>query len=387
MDKKLMYTERIKSIINSRDNIKKTKSLADEIVNKRIFLYGAGNAGTMTYELLNKNNINIEGFLDRNGGENKQYFGKPVYKSNEDELNKMSSEDSVIIISFICGHKELAELKERLIKIGWKSILYYHDIYNCLVCGKRQDSETDLDTDSINDSELKKISYAASLIEDDKSFEIMESFFKAIIYGKPQYFVLPTEEPQYFVKDISFNKGYSRFIDCGAYNGDTAYELKKNNKNICTEAIVLFEPDNKNFSELCKNLRIERVSNTQILFPCGVWKNNEILKFKSGLNSTSGVSDDGDTYIQCVAIDDVIGDFAPTFIKMDIEGAEIEAIKGAENTIKKYVPDLAISVYHRLEHLWEIPILLNNIEPSYKFYLRSHALHGMETILYATTEK
>ena len=68
---------------------------------------------------------------------------------------------------------------------------------------------------------------------------------------------------------------------------------------------------------------------------------------------------------------------------MDIEGAEIEAIKGARNTISKHKPDLAISVYHKIEHLWEIPLLIKSLKSNYKFYLRSHEHFNQETVLYA----
>ena len=68
---------------------------------------------------------------------------------------------------------------------------------------------------------------------------------------------------------------------------------------------------------------------------------------------------------------------------MDIEGAEIEAINGARQIISKHKPDLAISVYHKIEHLWEIPLLLNTLDNNYKFYLRSHEHFNQETILYA----
>jgi hypothetical protein len=72
---------------------------------------------------------------------------------------------------------------------------------------------------------------------------------------------------------------------------------------------------------------------------------------------------------------------------MDIEGEEIKALVGATETIKKYKPDLAISVYHNINHIWDIPLFLKSLVPSYKLYLRTHNSYTMETILYATTEE
>jgi hypothetical protein len=109
-----------------------------------------------------------------------------------------------------------------------------------------------------------------------------------------------------------------------------------------------------------------------------------MLRFRSGTQSTSGISDSGDDFVQCVALDDAIPDFNPTFVKMDIEGAEYEAILGGRAIIQRCSPDLAISVYHRIEHMWEIPLLIKNMVPDYSFYLRSHGNLGIETIMYAT---
>jgi hypothetical protein len=72
------------------------------------------------------------------------------------------------------------------------------------------------------------------------------------------------------------------------------------------------------------------------------------------------------------------------FIKMDIEGSELEALKGAKNTIKNQKPRLAISVYHKPEDIFEIPLYLKELVPAYKFYLRHDCLVNLtETVLYA----
>ncbi|MHB8062988.1 MAG: FkbM family methyltransferase, partial [Ruminiclostridium sp.] len=93
--------------------------------------------------------------------------------------------------------------------------------------------------------------------------------------------------------------------------------------------------------------------------------------------------ENGTTELRVLALDnmnhEVIGDL---LIKMDIEGSELLALKGACNTIKKYKPYLAICVYHKTEDIFEIPKYLRSIIPSYKFYLRG----GIHTVLYAVPE-
>ena len=85
-------------------------------------------------------------------------------------------------------------------------------------------------------------------------------------------------------------------------------------------------------------------------------------------------------------MDHVIPNFNPTFISMDVEGSELEALRGAETLMKDSRPDLAICVYHALNHIWDIPLYLNDLCLGYKFYLRNYTSFIAETVLYATVE-
>lgn len=72
-----------------------------------------------------------------------------------------------------------------------------------------------------------------------------------------------------------------------------------------------------------------------------------------------------------------------SFIKMDIEGADLEALKGCQNTIRRYHPKLAISVYHKPEDIIEIPCYIKELVPEYRLYLRHYGNGDTETVLYA----
>jgi hypothetical protein len=98
----------------------------------------------------------------------------------------------------------------------------------------------------------------------------------------------------------------------------------------------------------------------------------------------SNISSKGTTVIQCVSLDDAIPTFAPNLIKMDIEGAEYDALLGARQLITAHTPGIAASLYHRPEHLWQLPKLVENIAPGkYNFHMRSHAMNDFELVMYA----
>jgi hypothetical protein len=108
------------------------------------------------------------------------------------------------------------------------------------------------------------------------------------------------------------------------------------------------------------------------------------LSFDTGKGEASAASLGGGSVIQCVSFDEAIPTFMPNLIKMDIEGAEYDALLGARQIIKEHTPGLAVSLYHRPEHLWQLPMLVESMVPGkYKFYTRSHAMNDFDLVLYA----
>ena len=97
------------------------------------------------------------------------------------------------------------------------------------------------------------------------------------------------------------------------------------------------------------------------------------------------ISDIGTSNINANSLDNVLFDAVPaTFIKIDIEGAELKTIEGAENIIKKYRPKLAICAYHKGDDIFEIPLAIKKLVLEYILYLRQHSDSLLDTVLYAT---
>jgi FkbM family methyltransferase len=173
-----------------------------------------------------------------------------------------------------------------------------------------------------------------------------------------------------------------RLIDGGAFVGDTVDFFL--NQGVRMEAVAAFEPDPPNFRKLvdASNHYTKRGIQT-LLYPCGLGKATKMLRFQGGHGGGSQLTESGDLHVQVMALDDVLPNFQPTLIKLDVEGAEPDALNGARETIRKGMPDLAVCVYHAPAHLWEIPRLIKELFASYHFSLRSHQFNGFDTVLYA----
>ena len=118
------------------------------------------------------------------------------------------------------------------------------------------------------------------------------------------------------------------------------------------------------------------------LFNYGLWNEHTTCRYSSnGTSSALDHNSNGDMVAECVALDEVLGDERVTYIKMDIEGAELNALWGAE-CIKSNRPNLAICVYHKPEDIYELTKLLHEWLPDHKLFLRHHSRNFTETVLY-----
>ena len=108
------------------------------------------------------------------------------------------------------------------------------------------------------------------------------------------------------------------------------------------------------------------------------------MRFKAEKATCSCVSENGENHIDVVTIDETIDENdRVTFIKMDVEGAELESLKGAKHIICRDKPKLAICIYHKPEDMTEIPLYIKSLVPEYKIYVRHHCNSDGETVLYA----
>lgn len=168
------------------------------------------------------------------------------------------------------------------------------------------------------------------------------------------------------------------FIDCGCFDAGTSeYFSQWCNGNY--ERIIAFEPDSKMYAEIQRKCTLDRF---QVL-PYATGAARETAAFNSTSDGGSRIAEVGKDLVQVESIDNILQGEKATFIKLDVEGAELETLKGAVNTIKIYKPRLAISIYHKPEDIWNIPQFLEETRDDYKYYIRHYTSCTWETILYA----
>lgn len=185
-------------------------------------------------------------------------------------------------------------------------------------------------------------------------------------------------ERQYFDLPYLPHSPHEIFIDAGGYDGDTSLNfIKWANGNY--DKIYIFEPDKGNIRKCVENL--SKVKDFEIIQK-GVWCKSGVLSFSSDGSALSSVNINGIDQIEVESFDNSIKE-PVTFVKMDIEGSELEALKGCKNIIKTYKPKLAISIYHKPEDIWSIPQYIISLHPEYKFYLRHYSIFNFDTVLYA----
>ena len=114
----------------------------------------------------------------------------------------------------------------------------------------------------------------------------------------------------------------------------------------------------------------------------GVWSEEAKLSFSGNKLRSSLITDAGIDSVDVAPLDTILSGDIATFIKIDTEGAEYEALKGAKNTIERHRPKMAICIYHKNLDLLTIPRYLNSMHSNYKLYLRAHESKSGEVVLY-----
>ena len=215
----------------------------------------------------------------------------------------------------------------------------------------------------------------------DEMYEVLSSHkfspdnILSIGYGHLQ---AHTGECQYF--DVFEPEENEVFIDAGSYDGETILDFVQWTEGKYDKVIAL-EPLSDmsgRIKTMCRDRDLRHIE----LYEAAAWNKEERLFFTEDMTG-SKVEADGGIAIKGMDLDHIAKEDRVTFIKMDIEGSELKALKGAKTIIQRERPKLAISLYHKPEDIVELPAYVLELVPEYKFYIRHYCSDVCETVLYA----
>ncbi|QSO47527.1 FkbM family methyltransferase [Alicyclobacillus mengziensis] len=227
--------------------------------------------------------------------------------------------------------------------------------------------------------EIENLYY--KMLEDEKSRQVL---FDILAYRvtRRQEFILSAFSPdceQYFDSTVALFEKDCVYVDCGGLDGYTAAKFMLQCPSY--KRIYIYEPIKEYYEECLQNTRKFNVDNIEVR-NAAVTNFNGNLSFDVNVKGSSRASELGEVTVPAVSLDADISE-PIQFIKMDIEGSEKQALRGAEQHIKADTPMLAICVYHLPSDLWQVAQLINSINSEYTFRLRHHQTNTDETVLYA----
>ena len=340
---------------------------------KEIVLFGTGEAAPRALQYFRKKGIRVKYYCDND----KRKIGRTFHGVNIfSPMNLKNEIDPVVVITSAF----VQEIKKQLEEIGVKKI-YYFPMLGYASYEKIEDVDDSL---TINNNK-GNISKLESILYDKLSVKVFRNIINNKISWNGEYLnEIGNAQDIYFPSDIMKLSTKESFVDAGAYTGDTIRVLLKKTRGRFNK-IYGFEPSDNIFKKLQQ--WIKKYNNPNIkCFKKGLYDtNNRLRATLMGDTGDSAIKIDGKDWMDVVALDTFFGNKEPiTLIKMDIEGAEKQAILGARTLIQTFKPKLSICLYHSCEDLWEIPFLIKSIMPEYKLFLRPHSQYLNHTICYAS---
>jgi FkbM family methyltransferase len=346
-----------------------------------VWIYGDGGFAQEVSAFLNKQSVSVIGNITRDGFSiNGEMGGVELYKSNEfpvvigvfnhkdDPIEIISALESMNIKTIISPAKLM------LLSQGLNFRKYY------------------LDSDSKKDHLGKVVIEMSRKLNDEESINVLEGFIGYQQTGDVRSLVRSGgSDIQYLGRTLpspfreKWLEGNLNWFDIGAFDGDTLRAIQESGRDLTNDNFICAEPDVINFGKLKST--VAKISTNVRLLNVAIGANPGQVDFihegtLSAHQTNQNVENNSIAPVEVMTIDQICLDFSPTHIKMDIEGAEMEALLGGMQTIISSRPKLAISLYHTPRDISELSDLLMTRITNYSWFIRSYGAHGYDTILY-----
>lgn len=335
--------------------------------NHPVIIYGTGNGAEKLLHQLDAYKIPVAGVFASDGFVRERTFCG--YKVESFSSLKSRLGECTVLLGFATDRSELLDrIKELSREVGGR--LYVPEVP---VFGN------DIFTPQLLENRMGDVERLYDSLADDLSRKVLEGLIRFKITADPQeLYNIETHRQEVYENIIKPEKG-DVFVDAGAYDGDTAEEFMK----YCPEfgRIYAIEPAPVNFRKLSCNPSLQKDNITFI--NCAVSDKSGEMFFSEKGGRSPHLVNEGKVPVRVDTIPALLQE-TPHVVKLDVEGAERETINGMAELIRKSAPTLMVSIYHKNEDFINLPLLVKDMQPDYKLYIRHHPyLPAWETNLYA----
>jgi len=324
-----------------------------------IFLYGTGNGADKILDVCARFNIPVEGvFASSDFVRSRTFRDMPV--QSFEMIRRSYGDDIVVLLAF---GTTLSSVVENIKTIAEISTLYIPEVplYG-----------TELFTYEYYLENLEGIEEAYDLLSDEKSKQVYEDMIGFRLSGEPRL-LANAESMAISYGEIFDGDRFETVIDCGAYKGDSTEMIAR---VLRPERIIAIEPDPKTFVKLSAYAENEMLSEVKTV-NAAVGNEEGTVEFMSSASRGSGKEGISKSAkcrtVSLLPIDSIAAGEAVDLIKLDVEGDELSALKGALATIERCKPSMAVSVYHRTGDIFELLLLLKKLLPGHSLHLRREA--------------
>ena len=350
-----------------------------------ILLYGMGNGADKIITVCNAYGIPVADFFASDGFVRGHSFHGKVVLSFTQACEKYGAKNMIVLLSFASSRPDVLETISRVASV---CEMYIPDVP---VCG------TDLFNAEFYEAHLDEITAARALFADEQSRRVYDGILKYKLSGCMDTLRATESEPAEAYRNILHAESFLTAADLGAYNGDSIRDLRQYSPRL--QSVIAMEPDRRNFRKLSEySTALREAGEPLTVHPvqAGAWSHTATLTFHGSGNRNAGLTDSSDAAqghilpstadnpyfgktaeVPVTALDtaaaEVFGNTRVDYIKYDVEGAETEALLGSRGIIQRDAPALLVSAYHRNTDLFRLPLLVHELNPTYKLYLRRMA--------------
>ena len=356
----------------------------DSVLGRRLIVYGAGGLyDSFATFVLSRFGVTPNLIIDKKYIEGANFGHSSPDHFFEEGWTQVSKNDLIVIC---LGNDQLfSGIKQQFISLGFEDVRSAYDIYEYNLI--YADEEFARNPVTLYRKEWAKLAHVYALLQDALSRDTYYKYLRTHIERLRPHFAPASYPYQYTPSDLPLIREGIRLLNCGAYTGDTIENFIRNYGSV--EFVCALEPDSENFEKLSKNTVIRDGCAATILLPLGASNQNSTCLFESGNGMISRVSESSNektSIVQIVKLDTILNGLNFNKVVIDTEGHEMAILDGMRQIIRASSPDLCVACYHYPEDIFQIALLIESIQPKYKFYLRNYSSVCVDTVLYATLQ-